>query len=339
MSRSFLIIKNVFFIGIITSFFIYMIFFLEKDVAEYNNALESGGYLTLNELNVDLIKEKILYVKDTLPKLDENSCYCEWLSNGTYVEEREYIIQIGDGTFIGVKTDDMSIVENREMEILAKIERMGNSQYEFYRYAYALVTAQYPEFKEEYRDFYELPDEIQKQFQPYILVPLDEMEYVVFPRIMQFVFVLLIIVAVTNCIYNIYRDDIRIWFKNKGKSSSWENEKNKEKLDSFLNNIEDLHGVKCNKEFLYGQNKKNIVFVEAKDIQEIQLRKYVYKIYLFIPIGVEWDIVIILNDEDTREISVGGKKRTQEVFDYILHNLNFKEERISDKYVKVIGRP
>jgi len=40
MRRSFLIIKNVLFISIITSFFIYMIIFLEKDVAEYNNALE-----------------------------------------------------------------------------------------------------------------------------------------------------------------------------------------------------------------------------------------------------------------------------------------------------------
>jgi len=78
---------------------------------------------------------------------------------------------------------------------------------------------------------------------------------------------------------------------------------------------------------------KNVLFIS------IITSFFIYMIIFLEKDVAEYNNVIILNDEDTREISVGGKKRTQEVFDYILHNLNFKEERISDKYVKVIGRP
>ncbi len=154
------------------------------------------------------MKDTVVYVKDTLPQIDENLCYCEW-KDGVSTEAREYIIQISDGTYIGLRTEDWIAVECGETEFLAKVEYMGDSQYEFFDYAYRLVVSQNPELGERYDSFYELPDEIQNQFQEYVLVPVDTAANGVFPVLMQFVFVILIIGVVINCIVNIFNDDIK----------------------------------------------------------------------------------------------------------------------------------
>ncbi|MBQ3558791.1 MAG: hypothetical protein IJA07_04675 [Agathobacter sp.] len=247
-----------------------------------------------------------LYVTGTIYYIYD--CYCE-VTEEEIVTRREYLIDANDYYYMALRADDSDI---------QAADTLLDASYSYYLGeddGTKLVAAQYEitgviekipdstlEYYHDYIEWDTLDDASKETFLPYYIRVTDYESDAATSLVISIIFFICGGIFLAMALAGFYQRTVKKYIK-----ASPSPELAKQKVDNFVENTPIVNGMRCNNEFILGNNIGVTIFGETSKVAWVYLHTTTHRI-LFIPIYKNYNIYFGFADGTLQASATKNKK-------------------------------
>ena len=247
-----------------------------------------------------------LYVTGTIYYIYD--CYCEETEDGI-VTRREYVIDADDYYYMALRADD---------EDMKAADALCDASYAYYLGeddGTQLMAAQYEvtgviekipsatlEFYHDYLEWDTMDEASRAAFLPYYLRVTDYEAEAGGGIAISIIFFIVGAVFLVMALSGFYQRSVKKYIK-----ESASPERTREKVESFIANTPKVNGMRCNHEFISGNNMGVTIFGETAKVAWVYLHTVTHRVFL-IPIFKNYNIVFGFADGTRQSAEMKNKK-------------------------------